>query len=64
MVLGFAFTVYAARHLGTAGYGQYTLAFSYLVIFQALSQFGLGELLVRRSRGALPPLPDLLQPGR
>jgi len=47
MVFGFAFTVFAARYLGTAGYGEYILAFSYLVIFQTLSQFGLSELLVR-----------------
>lgn len=47
MLSGIVFVFFAARYLGREGIGQYMLAFSYLVIFQTFSQFGLGELLIR-----------------
>lgn len=47
MLSGIVFVYFAARYLGREGIGQYTLAFSYLIIFQTFSQVGIGELLIR-----------------
>jgi O-antigen/teichoic acid export membrane protein len=46
-LMNFLLIIIIARYLGTDGLGQFTLAFSYLIIFQTLSQFGLGEFLIR-----------------
>ncbi len=46
-ILSFAFTIFIARHLGESDFGVYTLIWSYVMIFAAASDFGLGMYLIR-----------------
>ncbi len=45
--LGVALVIYAARQLGTAGFGQYAFVLSMNAIFFILTDFGLGTLTTR-----------------
>jgi len=45
--LGVALVIYAARQLGTSGFGQYTFVLSIHAIFYILTDFGLGTLTTR-----------------
>ena len=45
-----------SRYLGVEGLGRYTLAFSFLYLFNAVAPLGLGAIITRdgaRDRGAL-----------
>ena len=46
-ILGVALIIYAARQLGTDGFGQYTFVLSMHAIFYILTDFGLGILTTR-----------------
>lgn len=46
-VLSFALTVFIARYLGDADFGNYTLIWSYVTVFASISDFGLGMYLIR-----------------
>lgn len=46
-VLGVALVIYAARQLGTDGFGQYAFVLSLLAVFYILTDFGLGTLTTR-----------------
>lgn len=46
-ILGLVSTGYLARYLGTSGFGEYSLVFSFVGIFVIFADFGLGTLLTR-----------------
>ncbi|MCD4812899.1 flippase [bacterium] len=46
-ILGVALIIYAARQLGTEGFGQYTFVLSLHAIFYIFTDFGLGTLTTR-----------------
>lgn len=46
-VTGFALYVLIARHLGVLIFGQFSLAYTFYIIFQLPAQFGLPNLIVR-----------------
>ncbi|GEM_PF-655813 len=46
-VISFAFTIFMVRWLGDESYGQYTLIWSYVLIFAMLSDAGLGMYTIR-----------------
>lgn len=47
LLIGIPLTGFTAYHLGLAGYGEFTLAFSFTVMFSALANLGLNDVLVR-----------------
>ena len=47
LLIGIPLTGFTAHHLGLAGYGEFTLAFSLAVMFGALANLGLNDVLVR-----------------
>ncbi len=46
-LVSFVFTIFIARYLGEAEFGQYALVWSYVMIFATASDFGLGVYLIR-----------------
>lgn len=51
-VLSFISIVLLTRYLGTSGYGNYTLVFSYLAFFSLIADFGLQFIAVKEIAGA------------
>src|SRR5262247_460331 len=47
LLIGIPLTGFTAHHLGLAGYGEFTLAFSFSVMFSSLANLGLNDVLVR-----------------
>lgn len=46
-VLGFLFTIYLARILGEAGYGQYSFALAFTTLFTTFADIGMNQYLIR-----------------
>ena len=46
-ILSMVFVIYLARHLGDAGFGKYSFAFSFANIFMIFADMGLTTLIVR-----------------
>jgi O-antigen/teichoic acid export membrane protein len=47
LLIGIPLAGFTAHHLGLAGYGEFTLAFSFAVMFGVLANLGLNDVLVR-----------------
>jgi len=47
LLIGIPLTGFTAYHLGLVGYGEFTLALSFAIMFGALANLGLNDVLVR-----------------
>jgi O-antigen/teichoic acid export membrane protein len=53
-------TIYLARYLGTAGFGQYSFVFAYLAFFGVITDLGLQTILVREMSRDASTVPKLI----